>query len=108
MPRCPGQDLGLKKPEEVISYAPCPKCSYELEFWFDDLQRTCPKCKHVAKKDLAQILKDYKCAIWCKEAELCIGTENYNKVKAFKEAMNAEGVLESLVESKGDKFDIAK
>lgn len=103
MEKCPGQDLGRKKPEDVVSYAPCPKCNYDLEFWYDEVKRKCPECNYLVKKDLAQILKDYKCALWCDSAELCIGKDNYKKVEKFKETLEKEGDLEKNIKDEGGK-----
>ncbi len=82
--KCPGQDLSRKKIEEVICSLPCPKCGYQVEFFFDDKIRICPKCTTRVVKSVEKILKDFGCAEWCKSAEKCIGTELYRTLQEAK------------------------
>ncbi len=43
-PRCPGQDQGYWKPEDIFD-EPCPFCGTEIEIWKDEPMRLCPDCK---------------------------------------------------------------
>jgi hypothetical protein len=82
--KCPGQDLGQKKIEEVVCNLPCPFCGRDVEFFFDDRARKCSSCGTMVSKSDIQILKDFGCADWCDAAEKCIGTELYKKLRAAK------------------------
>jgi transposase len=81
MKKCPGQDLGRKRPDEVLSSVECPSCGYDIEFFFDDISRTCPKCSIRVHKDQKRLLNDFGCAIWCDSAEECLGTKAYSSLK---------------------------
>jgi hypothetical protein len=81
MPNCPGNSLEFKKPEEVVSYTNCDYCKKPVEMWFDESKRKCPDCKEYVFKNPDDLEKDYKCAVWCKEAESCIGPKTYIKLK---------------------------
>ena len=86
--KCPGQDLSRKKMEDVVCNLPCPSCGSEVEFFFDDKVRFCPKCRTKVSKSDPQVLKDFGCADWCEAAEKCIGTELYSKLLESKRKKN--------------------
>ena len=95
--KCPGQDLGRKNPADAAYDIPCYNCNKPVEFFFDDLSRKCPYCSVRIEKDDAQLLKDYGCAVWCKEAEKCLGAERYAR---FMEIMETKkGGLENCVKN---------
>ncbi len=82
--KCPGQDLSRKKMEEIVCNLPCPACGVDVEFFFDDKVRLCPRCgKKVSKSDV-QLLKDFGCADWCEAAEKCIGPPLFARLKGAK------------------------
>jgi len=73
--KCPGQDLSRKKIEDVISDIPCRQCGTAVEFFFDDLSRTCPECGALVEKCEERVRKDFKCAVWCEAASDCLGPD---------------------------------
>lgn len=76
--KCPGsQKFSQPQPENMK----CPFCSYELEIWTDETRTTCPKCKNVVTRELAQ-----NCLDWCKYAKECVGEELYNKYMKNKKS----------------------
>lgn len=88
--KCPGQDLGRKNPADAAYDIPCYNCNKPVEFFFDDLSRKCPYCGVRIEKDDAQLLKDYGCAAWCKEAEKCLGAERYARFKEISKNKEAK------------------
>lgn len=82
--KCPGQDLSRKKLEEIACNLPCPSCGSEVEFFFDDKIRMCPRCGNKVSKSDVRLLEDFGCAHWCGAAEKCIGTTLYRKIKEAK------------------------
>jgi hypothetical protein len=81
MKKCPGQDLSQKRPDEVVSTITCPSCGYDIEFFFDDISRLCPRCCKRIHKDSIKILSDFGCVTWCDAAEECLGTAVYSDLK---------------------------
>ena len=75
--KCPGQSKDRWKPGDIFC-APCPHCGAELEFWKDDLDRTCAKCGKKAKNPRL----DLSCAKWCKHARECLGDSEYERIMA--------------------------
>ena len=63
---CPGQDTRFWKPEDV-SECRCPECGAAVEFWKDDVDRPCPKCRHRLRNPRFNA----GCAAWCKFADKC-------------------------------------
>jgi hypothetical protein len=82
--KCPGQDLSRKKMEEVVCNLSCPECGSEVEFFFDDKNRTCPECGAKVSKNNVQLLKDFGCADWCEAAEKCLGSDQYARLTRAK------------------------
>ena len=46
---------------DAIFDVECPTCGYLVEFYKDDITRTCHKCKATVVNDR----KDYGCKRWC-------------------------------------------
>jgi hypothetical protein len=69
--KCPGQDVRRIQSESI----PCPHCQYKIEFFSDEMKRTCPQCKVTVSKDALP-----SCVQWCKAARQCIGEERWNKL----------------------------
>ena len=66
-PHCPGQDTRFWTPD-AISETPCAHCGKPVEFFKDDLRRSCPHCGNKTvnpRNDLA-------CARWCEHAAECL------------------------------------
>jgi len=68
MDRCPGQDLRFWKPTDIAEH-PCPSCGRPIEFWKDDVRRSCPACGTVVPNPGL----DMGCAAWCQYADRCLG-----------------------------------
>ncbi len=67
--KCPGQDTRYWK-EDAIFEIKCPNCGEMVEFFKDDVSRSCPKCgKHLSNPRM-----DFGCATYCPYAEQCLGT----------------------------------
>jgi len=86
--KCPGNDLSRKKMEDVVCNLPCPSCGSEVEFFFDDKIRTCPRCGNKVSKSDTQLLKDFGCADWCEAAEKCLGSDSFLRLKKAKKGGN--------------------
>lgn len=82
--KCPGQDISRKSLEEAVSSHACPGCGYEIEFFFDDLRRICPRCGIEVAKTADRIIRDFGCAAWCSGAEACLGSAAYDRLKKAK------------------------
>ncbi|MBI5360199.1 MAG: hypothetical protein HZA48_06410 [Planctomycetes bacterium] len=80
--KCPGQSKQTWKPDDIFT-ANCRNCGTEIEFWKDDIARTCPKCRQRVNNPKINL----GCVEWCKYAKECIGEEEYNRIKA---KLNAE------------------
>jgi hypothetical protein len=65
---CPGQDRRFWKPSD-IRYEVCPSCGASIEFWKDDVKRSCPSCGNA----MINPSFDPGCARWCPYAERCLG-----------------------------------
>ena len=68
--KCPGQDTRYWKKGDIFDVR-CPGCGREVEFFRDDVRRTC-RCGRV----LANPKLDVACAEWCQKAEECRGMED--------------------------------
>lgn len=66
--KCPGQDLRYWKPEDIFETL-CSHCGQAIEFFKDDLKRSCPSCG----KQALNPKNDLSCAEWCKSAKQCLG-----------------------------------
>lgn len=60
--RCPGQDARSLTTEDL----PCPKCSYDVEFFSDETTRKCPRCGYRVLR-----ASNGNCADWCPAAATC-------------------------------------
>lgn len=65
--KCPGQDSRYWKPEDVFN-VPCPVCGEEVEFFKDDLKRTCPNCGYRFENPRLNL----GCLEWCPHADECL------------------------------------
>jgi hypothetical protein len=68
MLKCPGQDQRFWDPEDIFE-SKCPSCGDLVEFWKDEPQVKCPKCKTL----ISNPRLDLGCAEWCKFAKECLG-----------------------------------
>jgi HD superfamily phosphohydrolase YqeK len=77
--RCPGQDMRFWKPEDIFE-TQCPKCGARVEFFKDEVKRSC-RCGH----EIVNSKIDLGCAQWCPYAEQCVG-EVPEELKAKQKA----------------------
>ena len=77
MAQCPGMNPQNWKQDD-ISEATCIHCGKSnMEFWKDDVKRTCPACgKSMYNPRLGNI-----CLSWCDKADECIGNKDINEWK---------------------------
>ncbi|MCX8204688.1 MAG: hypothetical protein N3H31_03465 [Candidatus Nezhaarchaeota archaeon] len=61
---CPGT-RSLVEPQIIIAY--CPVCGAEVEFFEYEVERRCPDCGRVVKREATP-----SCVAWCKSARECI------------------------------------
>ncbi|MCX7910710.1 MAG: hypothetical protein N2505_03925 [Endomicrobia bacterium] len=74
--KCPGTDTRYLK----IEIKKCPYCSYDIEFFSDEIKVICPNCKkEVLREEVPS------CISWCKYAKECIGEEKWNEIKRYIE-----------------------
>ena len=74
---CPGA-IRLRQPQP--EYINCCHCGAEVEIWTDEVKATCPKCGTVNFRGASA-----SCIDWCQEAEKCLGTELYQKLKLLRQ-----------------------
>lgn len=65
--RCPGQDMRNWGPDAIFDVT-CPSCSAAVEFFKDEVKRTCPSCGRRVVNDRM----DLGCAEWCPAAADCL------------------------------------
>ena len=70
--QCPGQSKRDLKAELYL----CPKCSYQVEIFSDELRAICPGCGRQVYKE-----KTPSCIDWCRAAEQCLGEDAYRELK---------------------------
>ncbi|MEK6646494.1 MAG: HD domain-containing protein [Candidatus Firestonebacteria bacterium] len=70
--KCPGSDTRFIK----VEVHKCDKCGYEVEFFSDEVNTRCPKCKNTVYRE-----KTPSCIDWCKHARECIGEERWRQIK---------------------------
>jgi hypothetical protein len=76
MGKCPGMNPTNWKIEDIAEH-PCP-CGVMLEFWKDDVKRTCAKCGRVVfNPNVGNI-----CLSWCDRAAECLGNMDIDEWKA--------------------------
>jgi hypothetical protein len=73
---CPGA-IRLRQPQP--EYIHCCACGSEMEIWSDEAKATCHNCGKVNSRQASPA-----CVDWCQEAEKCLGTELYNRIKATR------------------------
>ncbi len=67
--KCPGQDSRYWKPGAIFE-VPCPGCGKAVEFFKDDVFRTCPYCgTRIHNPGM-----DFGCARYCPHAKECVGS----------------------------------
>jgi hypothetical protein len=79
--KCPGMNPANWKIEDIAEIA-CIHCGKPIEFWKDDVRRTCPCCgETVFNPNIGKL-----CLVWCKNAAECIGNQDIIewKVKFMK------------------------
>lgn len=69
--KCPGMDPANWKIDDISEHK-CINCGTELEFWKDDIKRSCPKCGQTM---FNPNIGNY-CLVWCKKADECIGNQD--------------------------------
>lgn len=67
--KCPGQNTRFWKPDDVFDIV-CPACDSPVEFFKDDLSRSCPSCGYHFRNPNF----DLGCAAYCRYAEKCLGS----------------------------------
>lgn len=75
MPICPGQNTMFWKPEDIFE-VPCINCGKPIEFFKNDVKRTCSNCKQT----MLNPRMDFACAEWCPKAEECLGPVIYGQL----------------------------
>lgn len=65
--KCPGQDLGRWKPEDVFDLR-CPACGAPVEFFKDDKWRECRECGSIVRK--SRLVRT--CREWCSSSDECV------------------------------------
>ena len=66
--KCPGQDTQFWGKDSVFEVK-CPNCGNSIEFFKDDVSRTCRVCG----QKVINPKMDFGCAAYCKYAEQCLG-----------------------------------
>jgi hypothetical protein len=74
--KCPGMDPAFWKPADIAENR-CVSCGGPIEFWKDDVKRSCPKCGRVMfNPRLGGV-----CLSWCDRAAECLGTMDIEEWK---------------------------
>ena len=68
--KCPGQDTQFWTLNDVFEVS-CGQCGYLVEFFKNDVNRSCPNCKTLIKNPKLNL----GCAQWCAHAKECLGFE---------------------------------
>jgi len=91
---CIGSDKFKRpQPEEII----CQNCSEMIEIWTDEIETTCPRCKHIVRREL-----ETSCLEWCRYAKECVGDSTYNRYMQNKASTLKEKLLRELEQYFGD------
>ncbi|MFC1668426.1 hypothetical protein ACFL1T_03470 [Chlamydiota bacterium] len=64
--KCPGIDHKYWKEEDIFEVI-CPHCGKKVEFFRDDILRSCQKCK----KQIKNPKIDSSCSTYCKFKDIC-------------------------------------
>lgn len=75
---CPGMSPLYWKIEDIFE-SPCPGCGQPIEFWKDDVKRSCPCGRLVFNPRLGNL-----CLSWCERAEECLGNSDLDDWKAHR------------------------
>ncbi len=67
--KCPGQDTRYWNPEAIFELK-CPECGSTVEFFKDDIWRTCKGCG----RKIHNPRVDFGCAAHCPYAKECVGS----------------------------------
>lgn len=89
IPQCPGQSQQQWKPEDIFDL-PCPICGSDIEFWKDDVTRTCSLCEQVIPNPRL----DLGCAQWCRYAKECLSQVAEEKTHIINHL--GEGLQEAI------------
>ena len=76
MTKCPGMDPAFWKPSDITERR-CPLCGKEIEFWKDDVKRSCAKCGAVMFNPQLGDL----CLCWCEKTAECLGNMDIEEWK---------------------------
>jgi DNA-directed RNA polymerase subunit RPC12/RpoP len=81
--KCPGMDPNFWKPSDITENR-CPQCGNPVEFWKDDVKRSCPGCgKILFNPGIGDC-----CLAWCEKAAECIGNRDIEEWKRLTEQEN--------------------
>jgi hypothetical protein len=87
--QCPGQNQQQWKPEDIFDL-PCPICGTPIEFWKDDVTRTCGLCEQVIPNPGLNL----GCAEWCRYAKECLSQVAEEKTHVINHL--GEGLQEAI------------
>ncbi|MFC1584290.1 hypothetical protein ACFL5V_01945 [Fibrobacterota bacterium] len=83
--KCPGMNPSFWKPKD-IKESRCPTCGSTVEFWKDDIKRTCSHCgKTMFNPNLSNL-----CLTYCDKAVECLGNLEIDEWKKQTEGMRKE------------------
>jgi len=100
--KCPGQDKRKLKIETLK----CKNCGHEVEFFSDEIKRSCPQCKDEVIREVLPT-----CIDWCRYAKDCVGIETFDKYMEDKGVTIKEKLIKELGQYFGDdkkRIDHAK
>jgi hypothetical protein len=72
---CPGMNPMNWKIEDIFEVL-CVSCGTSIEFWKDDVKRTCSCGKVIFNPRLGNL-----CLAWCDKAEECLGNRDISEWK---------------------------
>jgi hypothetical protein len=72
---CPGMNPMNWKIEDIFEVS-CASCGAAIEFWKDDVKRTCSCGKVTFNPRLGNL-----CLVWCQRAEECLGNQDIREWK---------------------------
>jgi DNA-directed RNA polymerase subunit RPC12/RpoP len=97
--KCPGQDTRFWGPEAISEFS-CPHCGWSIEFFKDESSRRCRKC---GKKVLNPKI-DFGCAVYCRFASQCLGTDMPPELLARKTDLLKDRVATEVKKILGRDF----
>ena len=106
--KCPGQNTQFWGPADIFDIN-CSGCHGVVEFFKDDPQRKCPECGQMVFNPRV----DLGCALWCPQADECIGPERYNSLvdtakRTEKRKQDMQRLLASIKPEDKDIRDLFK